>query len=426
MTRYLFYTAPGSGHVYPLVPTMQELQQRGHQILARSEQSTVATLDGLGFSAAPIHPAIEDRADDTWRARTPIGAMRRSVRMYVDRARYEVDDLQQAITEHRPDVIVVDNNCWGAAAAAQASGLPWAQAATFLLPLVTPDAPPFGLGLRPASGVLGRARDAVLRHSAMPIFDMLLPPVNRMRAGLGLPAVRHVPDLYMQAPLVLSYTAEPLEYPRTHLPASVRMVGPGVWDPNPVTPAAGKVAGAATAAGAGKPAWLAELRRPVILVTISTVFQDDAKLINTALEALAGEPYDVVVTTASFDPESFARPANATLHRFVPHSLVLERAAAVVCHGGMGITQKALLAGVPACIVPFGRDQLEVARRVIESGAGTRLPAGRLTPVRLRDAVRAAIPLKPQAEAVAARLRSAGGAPTAATALEDLVRAAHV
>jgi MGT family glycosyltransferase len=412
MTRYLFYTAPGSGHVYPLVPTMRELQRRGHEILARSEQSTVGVLNSLGFSAAPVHPSIEDRADDTWKARTPIGAMRRSVSMYVDRARYEVLDLQRAIAEHSPDVIVIDNNCWGAAAAAQASGLPWAQAATFLLPLVTPDAPPFGLGLRPARTVLGRARDAVLRHSAMPIFDILLPPVNRMRAGLGLPAVKHVPDLYMQAPLVLSYTAEPLEYPRTRLPASVHMVGPGVWDPD--------------TAEAGEPAWLAELRRPVILVTISTVFQDDAKLINTALEALAGEPYDVVVTTASFDPESFARPANATLHRFVPHSLVLERAAAVVCHGGMGITQKALLAGVPVCIVPFGRDQLEVARRVIEAGAGTRLPAARLTPARLRDAVRAAIPLKPQAQAVATRLRNAGGAPTAATALEDLVRAAHV
>jgi MGT family glycosyltransferase len=237
----------------------------------------------------------------------------------------------------------------------------------------------------------------------MPMFDMLLPPVNRMRAGLNLPAVKHVPDLYMQAPLVLSYTAEPLEYHRTHLPPSVRMVGPGVWDPS-----------------SAEPAWLKEIRRPIVLVTISTVFQDDAKLINTALEALADEPYDVVVTTGSLDPESFTRPPNATLRRFVPHSLVIDKAAAVVCHGGMGITQKAILAGVPVCVVPFGRDQLEVARRVIEAGAGTRLSANRLSPRRLRDAVRATIPLASQTEVVADRLRSAGGAVAAAAALEDL------
>ena len=42
-------------------------------------------------------------------------------------------------------------------------------------------------------------------------------------------------------------------------------------------------------------------------------------------------------------------------------SPILEIAACVVCHGGMGITQKALAAGVPVCAVPFGRDQPEVA-----------------------------------------------------------------
>lgn len=57
-----------------------------------------------------------------------------------------------------------------------------------------------------------------------------------------------------------------------------------------------------------------------------------------------------MVTTNSFDPGSFTPPPNASLHRFVPHSLVLTRAVAVVCHGGMGITQKALLAGVPVCL----------------------------------------------------------------------------
>ena len=33
-------------------------------------------------------------------------------------------------------------------------------------------------------------------------------------------------------------------------------------------------------------------------------------------------------------------------------------------YAGVGATQKALARGVAACVVPFGRDQLEVARRV--------------------------------------------------------------
>ena len=44
----------------------------------------------------------------------------------------------------------------------------------------------------------------------------------------------------------------------------------------------------------------------------------------------------------------------------------------------------------PSCVVPFGRDQLEVARRMEVAGAGTRL-SGRLIPDRLRAKIREAM-----------------------------------
>ncbi len=59
---------------------------------------------------------------------------------------------------------------------------------------------------------------------------------------------------------------------------------------------------------------------------------------------------------------------------------LLERAACGVTYGGIGTTQKALACRVPVCAVLFGRDQLEIARRVELARAGTRLPAKRLTP----------------------------------------------
>jgi MGT family glycosyltransferase len=129
-----------------------------------------------------------------------------------------------------------------------------------------------------------------------------------------------------------------------------------------------------------------------------------------------------VVTTAGVDPSSFTPPPNAHVERFVPHSPVLERAACVVCHGGMGITQKALAAGVPVCVVPFGRDQFDVARHVEVAGAGSRLPASRLRPERLRSAVREAMSKKVGAERIAATFAAAGGPRMAAEALEGLLR----
>ena len=95
---------------------------------------------------------------------------------------------------------------------------------------------------------------------------------------------------------MLYMTAEPFEYPRSDWPGSIRMVGPGIWDP-PVQP----------------PAWLEDLEKPLVLVTCSTEFQNDGKLAQTALEALADEDVNVVVTTAGVDPSSFTPPPNARI-----------------------------------------------------------------------------------------------------------------
>jgi MGT family glycosyltransferase len=182
------------------------------------------------------------------------------------------------------------------------------------------------------------------------------------------------------------------------------MVGPGVWEPPEQAPD-----------------WVDGDSRPLILVTASSEFQDDRELIAVALEALAEESVRVVATTAALDPSSFSPPANARVERFLPHGPLIERSACVVSHGGMGITQKALAAGVPVCVVPFGRDQLETARRVEVARAGSRLPAGRLNAARLRAKVREAMDCRAGAERVAAGFARAGGAAAAADAMEQLV-----
>jgi UDP:flavonoid glycosyltransferase YjiC (YdhE family) len=69
------------------------------------------------------------------------------------------------------------------------------------------------------------------------------------------------------------------------------------------------------------------------------------------------------------------------------------------------------------CAVPFGRDQFEVARRVEHAGAGTRLPAKRLSHERLREAVTRAMRCHDGARRIAAAYRTAGGAARAADEL---------
>jgi MGT family glycosyltransferase len=316
----------------------------------------------------------------------------------------EVRDLRAAIDEVRPDALIVDANLQGGAAVAEASGLPWCQYSPFPPVFESKDAPPYGPGLRPARGPLGHARDSALYSILRPLADHYLPPVNALRGRLGLDALRHLEEVFLRSHRFVLFTAEPLEYPRSDRPASVRLVGPLIWEP-PASP----------------PVWLEEETRPVVLVTASTVYQRDDKLIATALEALAGENVAVIATTGALNSDSFNPPENARVEAFVRHAPVLERAACVVSHGGMGITLKALAAGVPMCVVPFWRDQFEVARRVEVAKAGTRLHHKRLTPKRLREAVRATIRMRGGAQSVAAAFARAGGAHAAADAVEELL-----
>jgi UDP:flavonoid glycosyltransferase YjiC (YdhE family) len=100
---------------------------------------------------------------------------------------------------------------------------------------------------------------------------------------------------------------------------------------------------------------------------------------------------------------------------------VLDRAVCAVTHGGMGATQKALAHGVPVCVVPFGRDQFEVARRVEVARCGTRLPAKKLSPLRLRAKVREAMTMTDGAKWVAAGFVATGGVARGADLFEQRV-----
>ncbi len=307
-----------------------------------------------GFDAAPIAPEIEALPMEDWRARTATGAQLRVMRRLRARAPHDFRDLLRALDNTRPDALIVDVLASGAVNAAASRGGPWSCYRPFPLP-------PF-------------------------------------RAALKLLGIGKALSV---APLHLYTSAPPFEHRRDGWLANVVMVGPCEWEPPGALPAE-----------------LAGLDEPLILVTTSSEFQDDKRLAETALEALADEPVHVVVTMPSSSIVALA-DSDATVVRFAPHTPILRRSVCAITHGGMGATQKALALGVPVCAVPFGRDQFEVARRVEASGAGTRLPARRLRPVRLRSKVREAIECRPAAERLARAFAAAGGAKAAADAIEE-------
>jgi MGT family glycosyltransferase len=402
--KLLAYTSPARGHLFPIVPILRELISRGHRADVCTLSDEIGELRRLGIGAQAIDPAIEAVELEDWRKRSLLGATSSVMSTFRARARLEAPDLARAIDSHDPDVLLIDVSCWGAAAVAEASGRPWAIYSPYLLPLASRDAPPFGLGLRPRAGKLGMIRDALVRPFASAAFDrMAMPSINRLRERHGLRTLARYDDVLARPPALLALTAEGFEYARSDWPANVRLVGPVNWAPPEAAPD-----------------WLPSLPDPLVLVTCSTERQRDGRLIAVALQALPSAGMSVLATSAAHDPSAFRAPARSRVVRFLAHDAALERAACVVCHGGMGITQKALTAGVPLVVVPIGRDQLETARRVEVAGAGVRLSPRRLTPARLVTAVGEALDCRAGAADVSRAYAAAGGCIAAADALEAI------
>ena len=392
MSRFLAYTAPAVGHVLPVVPGLLELKARGHDVHVRTLPSMVEQLRAAGLDASPVSPDVLGIAVTDHEARTDTDRLRQGQIDLVRRGAHEIPDLTEAIAAVRPDALLVDTITYGAQTHAQAVGLPYAILQPSVLPVPGPGIPPYGLGLKPKPGLAGKVRDALLWRVVGRMFARaLLPGLNELRVAAGLRPYRSPLEIQASADAVIAMTAPPLEYPRAVMPANTHFVGVCPWEP-PVT----------------RPAYLDEPGDPWVLVTCSTDYQGDELLAVTAAQALAGERVRVLITAPQ--PIDLPPAGNVRVEQFVPHGHVLPQCAAVICHGGMGIVAKAMLHGVPMVVVPFGRDQPEIARRVTEAGAGVAIKPKQLTPQRLRAAVRTAMDAPARAADAAAQL-AAGSDP---------------
>lgn len=403
MARILAYTSPALGHLYPISALLVECLARGHDVEVRTLAAGVPSARLNGFRATAIDPRIEQLAMDDWTASGPRAALGRALDTFAARAAYETADLRAAIAQGRPDALVVDANCWGAATVADASGLPWASFWPYVPFLRSAGTPPFGPGLRPWPGIAGKLRDGAVRPIVTGLMERsALGPINAMRTREGVGPVDSLDAFLRRAGLLLVATGKPFEYPQTDWGDAVHLIGPCAFDP----------------VADGDAGWLDDLDRPIVLVSTSSERQGDDGLAVAAMRALADEPVHVVVTLPAGVPHGLAVPPNVTVRQFVPHGQVLDRAVCAVTHGGMGSTQKALNRGVPVCVVPHGRDQFEVARRGEVAGCGTRLVATRVTPERLRTAVRRAMVMGVGARRVAAGFAATGGVGHGADLLE--------
>lgn len=361
--HYLVTVWDAGGSVQPELALVRSLRQRGHRVVVLAGPPLREAIEATGaefraWRTVPHRRAATDPDpfDDTGMKSPPA-----LVRMLLDQlvagpARAYAAEVGAVLEEQRFDALVASMLMLGAMAAAQARGVPVVVAVPNCYVRPCRGMPPFGTGWNPGRGPVGRARDAVVNGVGQRLWDRGLPEFNAVRADLGLPPVQHIFGQHDEAARVLVLTSEAFDFP-AELPPNVRYVGPRLDDPAwaaPVEPPPGE--------------------EPLVLVGMSSTFQDQADLLRRVVAALATLPVRGLVTTGpEIDPREV--PGTGSIHvvRSAPHAALLPHTAVVVNHGGHGTVIKAVAAGVPQLVLPIGRDQPDNAARVAAAGVGLRL-----------------------------------------------------
>jgi MGT family glycosyltransferase len=394
-----------------------ELLARGHGVRVVGPQCRRQSYEVLGarfeaYEHAPEHDAGARETDIVrdWEARTPIGAFARMRdNLMFGPAGAFAREVEAAVDRERPAGAVIDYMLTGAAAGARRAGVPAAGLVHNIYPLPAEGVPPFGLGLPPARGTAGRLRDRVLAQVALRPFAVGLNTLNGVRRKLGLPEVAQLGALLDDFAIVL--VAVPPEFDlaaRAPVPPAVRFVG-NMAPPASEQPWPGP--------------WRSDDPRPLVVVSLSTTFMDQRDLARRILQALTGMQVRALFTVGpALEIDALPIPDNVVLAEYIPHAAVLPQASAVVTHAGLGTIAAGLCAGLPLVCIPCGRDQPDNAVRVVEAGAGIRLPQ-RARPAKIRAAIERALS-EPELQAGARRMQHAferDGAGTAVTILEKMI-----
>lgn len=362
--RYLVAMWEGAGTGPPELAVVRGLVEAGDDVTVLGDPvlADEARAAGAEFRPWTTAPHRTSRlADDDfirdWEVRNPLALFARvRERFLCGPAPAYAADTAAELRRRPVDLVAADMLLVGALAAAQAAGVPVAALSPMLHPLSVPGLPPIGTGLRRAAGPLGRLRDRSLAALVRRVWDAGLDDLNELRAGLGLAPLRHTLDQIGSVDRLLVLSSRAFDYPAEH-PPNVVHVGAQLDDPY----------------------WTMSWQpppddRPLVLVALSTSFQDQLGDLRRIIAALGFLPVRGLVTTGpAVDPDAFDPPANVEVVHSAPHRLVLEHAAAVITHAGHGITMKALAAGVPLVCLPMGRDQRDNAARVAWHEAGVRL-----------------------------------------------------
>ncbi len=425
MARFLISCWSFPGHVFQPLAVARVLRERGHECAFYSGPRAARVVEGENFPFFPSGKAEEDAMYDfmfapgqarTMNWRTMLEFANTLQGWLMDTIPQQVKELEPIIAEWRPDVLVTEQNMLGPVLVLRETRkLPVAVLSYFSCTIPGPDAPPFGLGLPRPRNWYTRLLSQSVSLATTPVRARFRRSANAIRQRYGLPPLQmSVLEFTGTMPLYIVMGTSEFDYERRDLPPSVHYVGACLWDkPRHEKPAD----------------WMAELphNQPWVHASEGTVHVLSPFVLKSAAQGLANLPMQVILTTGgNREPEELDLgpiAPNVRVVRWVSHTELLPHLDVMITTGGSATVQSTLKAGVPLIIIPTEWDKPDIARRVIESGAGIRLAPQECTPNRLRAAVEQVLntpSFRQNAQRMAAAFARYGGPLAAAELLEAL------
>ncbi|SEC76997.1 nucleotide disphospho-sugar-binding domain-containing protein [Rhodococcus koreensis] len=388
MSSILLCSAPLTGHVQPMIAIGRQLVQDGCEVsiltgrkfrphAERAGIRFIALPDSCDYDEASLNERFAGRARRPAFLRSRFDAERMFAAPLADQYRAVLEALERVDA----DTILAENLFLGMLPLIGRS--PGTRPRVFGVctsPLMATsvDTAPFGPGLSPATGRLGRLRNRVLNAGARGVVlrraQQVAAAATRDCTGAEPPCF--LLDWVLHAETAFILTTPGFEYPRSDIEQRLTFVGP-------ILPAA--------PGDAPKPPWWDRLNtdRPVVLVTQGTLDNHDlGRLVEPTIDALADTGALIVATTGGRPIAAVRRDSpNLIVSEFVPFDLLLPHVDVMVTNGGWGGVHFALSHGVPLVVAGSTEDKAEVGARLARSGAGVRLRSGSPGPARIRRAV---------------------------------------
>ena len=355
--RVLFTMTAARGSLTPLLPVAAALREAGHEVAFCSAGSFRPDVETAGFGFFPAgldyhmsDPAYPQSLCD------PAGLVFPDLKG-LDRlawvtehvfigliARSMLPDVIAVARRWRPSLIVRESLEFSGCAAAEALGLPHASVAA--------------------------AANCALDHRAA-----LAPALAPLRADAGLST--DDPETMPYRHLHLCFSPPCFDGPDAVFPPTARFFAQPVnhaadddrlwdrldgFDPN----------------------------RPLVLVSMGTIFHRIPGLYESVVSALAAEQVSALVALGfDQDPSRLGpQPSHIRVEPVLPVAALLPHCALFVSHGGFNSVKEALVAGTPMVMVPLASDQFYSTQRCAALGLAEAVGPDERTPGRVGTAIR--------------------------------------